>query len=68
MPIHYVNNARQANGDHEVHVAGCRWLKRAQSVGDLGDHLACFTAVRAARQIHPTANGCAYCARACHLR
>ncbi len=26
MPIYYVNNKAQLNGDHEVHKAGCTWM------------------------------------------
>lgn len=63
MSGYYVNNTPQSNGDHEVHKEGCSWLQLVRSVRDLGD---CVTAVVAARRIYPTANGCAYCATACH--
>lgn len=66
MSRYYVNNQRQDNGDHEVHVQGCYWLQLANSTRDLGDHLGCHTAVAAAKRIYPTANGCAYCSSACH--
>ena len=66
MSRYYVNNQRQANGDHEVHVQGCYWLQLASSTTDLGDHHSCHTAVAAARRIYPTANGCAFCSSACH--
>ena len=66
MPRYYVNNSRQDNGDHEVHVSGCHWLQQARSTRDLGEHATCASAVRVAKQIYPTANGCAYCSSACH--
>lgn len=66
MPRYYVNNTRQANGDHEVHAHGCQWLQRATSTRDLGEHLYCQTAVAQAKVIYPTANGCATCAPSCH--
>lgn len=68
MSRYYVNNNAQSNGDHEVHVEHCRWLQQARSKRDLGDHGSCTTAVAAAKRIYPTANGCAYCAPACHTR
>lgn len=68
MSRYYVNNIRQSNGDHEVHVEGCSWLQLATSTRDLGEHLTCITAVAAARRIYPSANGCAYCAPTCHTR
>lgn len=68
MATYYVNNNRQPNGDHEVHVSTCYWLRQAHSVRELGEFAACFSAVAAAKRVYPTANGCAYCAPACHTR
>ena len=66
MADYYVNNTRQENGDHEVHVNGCNWLARAQSTTYLGNYMNCQGAVMAAKRMYPTANGCAYCAPSCH--
>lgn len=67
MALYYVNNRAQvASGDHEVHQHGCYWLSLAESVTPLGDHLTCFSAVTAARQIYQTADGCVHCSPACH--
>lgn len=65
MDRYYVNNTKR-NGDHEVHKDGCYWLAQATSTRDLGWHASCSGAVALARGIHPTANGCAFCAPACH--
>lgn len=66
MPRYYVNNNSQPNGDHEVHLQGCYWLRQATSTRDLGDHPHCHSAVAAAKVFYPTANGCATCAPSCH--
>lgn len=66
MSKYYVNNQRQTNGDHEVHVKGCYWLELASDTTDLGEHLSCSSAVAAAKRTYPTANGCYHCASACH--
>lgn len=66
MKKFYVNNTAQPNGDHEVHEEGCYWLKRANSVKDLGYHSNCYSAVREAKRYDVRANGCATCAAACH--
>jgi len=66
MPRYYVNNQSQDNGDHEVHVLGCYWLKLATSTLDLGDHSTCRTAVATAKKVYSTANGCATCSPDCH--
>jgi hypothetical protein len=49
-----------------VHVQGCYWLSLANYKLDLGDHLACYTAVALAKRTYSTANGCAYCSPLCH--
>jgi len=66
MPNYYVNDNAQDNGDHEVHEEGCSWLKQVVSSTPLGYHSSCHGAVRAAKEIYPTADGCAYCCPACH--
>jgi hypothetical protein len=66
MDRYYVNDHEQANGDHEVHKAGCYWLSLAWSKTDLGMHLSCVSAVAAAKRIYLQSNGCVFCATACH--
>lgn len=63
---YYVNDRPQANGDHEVHTTTCSFIPAPQNRTYLGDHGSCPPAVRAAKQIYPTANGCYYCSRPCH--
>lgn len=66
MYNYYVNNNAQANGDHEVHKAGCYWLSVAASTTYLGQFPSCHGAVAQARLTYPTANGCATCSPDCH--
>ena len=37
MADYWVNNQAQANGDHEVHVAGCSWMPCLGRLGLEGD-------------------------------
>ncbi|MDE0879659.1 MAG: hypothetical protein OSB00_13500 [Sphingomonas bacterium] len=64
MADYWVNNQAQANGDHEVHVAGCSWMPGNRSY--LGDFQSCAPAVVAAKRTYPQSNGCYYCSLACH--
>jgi hypothetical protein len=64
MARYVVNRNAQSNGDHEVHVQGCRYFP--SNYTELGDHSACRTAVAEAKRYYPTANGCATCSSACH--
>jgi hypothetical protein len=68
MPRFCVNTTTDAHGDHEVHdlSAGCPRLPSPAHQHDLGVHSDCHGAVRAAKAIYRTADGCAWCARACH--
>ncbi|WP_298547162.1 hypothetical protein [uncultured Aquimarina sp.] len=66
MPRYYVNNTAQANGDHEVHKEGCRWIPFIKSKKDLGIHTTCYSAVREAKKTHPQSNGCIHCSKDCH--
>ncbi|KAB6715245.1 hypothetical protein C8029_16425 [Roseobacter sp. TSBP12] len=68
MPNFKVNNHAQANGDHEVHQEGCRWLALTSSTTDLGHHTTCSGAVAKAKTIYRQSNGCATCAPACHTQ
>lgn len=65
---HYkVNNNPQDNGDHEVHVEGCRYYSQVEDGTSLGDHNNCHSAVSLARTYHDQVNGCAFCSPACHV-
>jgi hypothetical protein len=61
---YHVNNRSQPNGDYEVHTGECRYLPTDRR--PLGYHGSCESAVASAKQIYPTANGCAFCAPRCH--
>jgi hypothetical protein len=64
---YYVNTNQQPNGDHEVHrETVCPTPAAPSNRRDLGDFTNCVDAVREAKKIYPTANGCANCSPACH--
>ena len=70
MPNYIVNANAQPNGDNEVHVypqqhSSCSYPAPANQV-HLGEFTSCFGAVAAARTRGYKANGCYYCANACH--
>ena len=64
MDDYYVNNNAQANGDHEVHKAGCVYLPTDRQY--LGKFADCWAAVRKAKEIYRQSNGCYWCSRTCH--
>ena len=69
MPEYCVNiNAQPGSGDHEVHdlasQKGC--LPQPANRLGLGSHPSCVEAVQAAKKLYTDANGCFYCATACH--
>jgi hypothetical protein len=68
MPNYCVNTQEQSNGDHEVHdlASAYNCLPATWNRRDLGYFSDCSGAVRAAKQIYSKADGCAYCAPACH--
>lgn len=73
MPSYIVNkNAQFGSGDYEVHVtprSSCRSPRYPQpeNQASLGYHETCSTAVLKAKRLgYQTADGCAYCAAACH--
>jgi hypothetical protein len=66
MASYYVNKNAQANGDHEVHEAGCSFLPQSENRIHLGDFSSCSPAVQAAKTYYPQSNGCYYCSNACH--
>ncbi len=69
MPNFYVNKNTQANGDNEVHRTdgqNCPTPAETWNRVDLGLHSDCHGAVNAAKRMGYNANGCYYCANACH--
>lgn len=70
MAYYCVNKNAQANGDHEVHDTSSRLgcLPDASNRLALGSHASCASAVRQAKQHYSKANGCFYCASACHTQ
>lgn len=64
MPSYYVNNRAQANGDHEVHVSGCRYTPSDKKY--LGEYASCGPAVTEAKKTYRQSNGCATCCPTCH--
>jgi hypothetical protein len=73
VPNYIVNkNAQWDTGDHEVHVtprSSCASPRypESQNQEPLGFHASCHGAVQGAKlRGYRTANGCAYCASACH--
>ena len=68
MASYYVNKHAQANGDHEVHVAGCTWMPSPENKQYLGEFASCQPAVAEAKKTYPTADWCAYCSPACNSR
>lgn len=67
MPNYVVNRQAQSNGDHEVHNAdSCAFLPGTHNRVSLGFHSDCSSAVAAAKKLGYRANGCYFCAYACH--
>lgn len=72
MPNYIVNKNAQSNGDHEVHVtprSSCSSPRYPESKNQvaLGWYTSCFGAVQKAKSLGYTkADGCYWCASACH--
>lgn len=66
MDQYCVNMQAQANGDNEVHKAGCAYVPLPHNQRYLGYHSSCRSAVAAARVFYTRANGCAFCSSVCH--
>lgn len=66
MAYYYVNKNAQNNGDHEVHVAGCKYLPSEENRINLGNFSNCKPAVTEAKKHYKQSNGCFFCARDCH--
>lgn len=68
MNNYFVNTNAQPNGDHEVHKDGCHHMPDISNRKYLGLFSNCIDAVKEAKKIYPTADGCYYCCNACHTR
>lgn len=69
MPEFYVNRNKQYNGDNEVHQNNiCPYPANVENRVYLGIFPSCSGAVREAKNKGYNANGCKYCAPACHTR
>jgi len=64
---YYLNNIRQENGDHEVHMQECLFFP-STDYEYLGYYTHCQEAVDAAKKRYPyrRINGCKFCSLECH--
>lgn len=65
---YYVSLDPQDNGDHEVHSQACRVLPKPEERLFLGEFYTCQDALRAARKVYLTSDGCRICSPGCHSR
>lgn len=63
-----VSKNAMANGDHEVHAAGCSFMPDAENQLYLGEFSSCAPAISKAKEIYPQSNGCHYCVPECATR
>ena len=63
---YYVNRRTQANGDHEVHEEGCKYLPVDRI--PLGEFTNCDGAVKESKKHYSQSNGCYYCCKSCHTQ
>ena len=68
MAYYYVNQNAQPTGEHEVHKAGCEYLKKVVKRLTLGDFSNCHDAVREAKKHYANSDGCYYCCNECHTK
>ena len=66
MPSYFVNKDEDNKGHHEVHTPGCTVFPSADKLIPLGEFASCKPAVKKAKEIYPTADGCWFCSRDCH--
>lgn len=69
MPHFIVNKSAQPDSDdNEVHDVASTYdcLPAVENQVDLGVHASCSGAVNAAKVLYPNADGCRWCASACH--
>lgn len=64
LKAYWVNKKAQANGDHEVHEAGCPYLPLERVF--LGDFYSCYDAIKVARKVYKQVDGCYHCSNPCH--
>lgn len=64
MHDYYVNNNAQANGDHEVHKEGYKYMPSNKKY--LGAFASCYGAVTQAKKTYVNSNGCMTCSAECH--
>ena len=66
MALYFVNTKAKANGDHEIHKAGCLFMPdnaRRQYLGNFSDSA---DALHEAQQYFNHINGCFYCSHESH--
>lgn len=66
MACYIVNRNAQNNGQHEVHKETCNALPKLDNQIPLGSHDSCGPAVKKAKTLFPTADGCARCCPECN--
>jgi len=66
MACYIVNRNAQDSGQHEVHNEHCSHLPDLDHQIPLGSHDTCGPAVKKAKDLFPTADGCAYCCPECN--
>lgn len=66
--IYYVSVNTKANGEHEVHKAGCSYFPYYMDRLCLGSFLNCREAVLEAKKIYKRVDGCNHCSKKCHSR
>ena len=66
MKKYYVNEHKQDNGDHEVHIDTCEFYAKMKNKQYLGEYTTCVEAVAKAKKEFEKANGCCFCCNSCH--
>ena len=66
MIAYYASRYAQANGDHEIHRAGCANMPIGANRLYLGDFPNCFSALREAKKYYQRSSGCRLCSPECH--
>lgn len=64
---YYLNRRAQANGDHELHRAGCAYLPPDEGRISLGEHADGAAALQKAKEHAARVNACYYCLPEYHL-
>ena len=58
---YFLDENSQANGDHEVHRAGCPYLPSENSIKALGEHYSFQSAISQAQAYYTQVEACSYC-------